>query len=81
MPQKVKCDLYDLKHLIKDPACNKGATSTLLDIILVSNPRRYTGALNANFNLSDGHNPISAVALIIKQKDIFYRSYVVKLVI
>ena len=73
------CDLYDLKNLIKDPTCHKGATSTLLDNILVSNHRRYTGALNANFNLSDCHNLIGAAtrrfAPIMKPREIFYRSY------
>ena len=73
------CDLYDLKNLIKDPTCHKGAASTLLDNILVSNHRRYTGALNANFNLSDCHNLIGAAtrrfAPIMKPRKIFHRSY------
>ena len=73
------CDLYDLKNLIKDPTYHKEATSTLLDNILVSNHRRYTGALNANFNLSDCHNLIGAAtrlfAPIMKPRKIFYRSY------
>ena len=73
------CDLYDVKNLLKDPTCHKGATSTLLDNILVSNHRRYTGALNANFNLSDCHNLIGAAtrryAPIMKPRKIFCRSY------
>ena len=72
------CDLYDLKNLIKYPTFHKGATSTLLDNILVSNHRRCTGALNANFNLSECHNLIGAAtrrfAPIMKPRKIFYRS-------
>ena len=73
------CDLYDLKNVIKDPTCHKGATPTLLDNILVSNHRRYTGALNANFNLSGCHNLMGAAtrrfAPIMKPRKIFYHSY------
>ena len=31
------CDTYGLSNLIKEPTCHKGPTSTLLDIILVTN--------------------------------------------
>ena len=41
------CDLYDLSNLINDPTCLKGSTPSILDVILVTNPRRYISTLNA----------------------------------
>ena len=73
------CDVYGLTNLIKTPTCHKGPVSTLIDIILVSNPKRYIGTLNANFGLSDHHNIIGAVtrrfAPSLKPHRIYYRSY------
>ena len=54
------CDTYGLFNLIKEPTCHKGTVSTLLDIILVTNSKRYSGVLNANFCLSDVHNIVGA---------------------
>ena len=41
------CDLYCLTNLIKEATCHKGTNPSILDIILVSNPRRYAAVLNA----------------------------------
>ena len=41
------CDLYNLSNLINDPTCFKGSAPSILDVILVTNPRRYISTLNA----------------------------------
>ena len=73
------CDVYGLTNLIKTPTCHKGPVSTLIDIILVSNPKRYIDTLNANSGLSDHHNIIGVAtrrfALSLKPRRIYYRSY------
>ena len=73
------CDVYGLTNLIKTPTCHKGPVSTLIDIILVSNPKRYIDTLNAKFVLSDHHNIIGAAtrrfAPSLKPHRIYYRSY------
>ena len=55
------CDLYDLRNLIQEPTCHKGNTSTLIDVVLVSNPRKYVKSLNCPCELSDFHNFVGAV--------------------
>ena len=73
------CDMYDLKNLIKEPTCHKGPVSTLLDVLLVTNARRYTKALNEEFCLSDFHNVVGAAtrryAPARKSYPIHYRSF------
>ena len=73
------CDVYNLKNLIKDPTCHKGNVSTLLDVILVSNYRRYAGVLNCACELSDCHNFVGAAtkrfAPSQKPRRIYYRSF------
>ena len=71
--------VYGITNLIKHPTCHKGAASTLLDVILVSNARRYVSVLNEKFDISDHHNIIGAAtrrhAPSKKPKRIYYRSY------
>ena len=73
------CELFDLQNLIKEPTCHKGPTPTILDVILVSNPRRYGGTLNCPCPLSDFHNVIAAAtkrfAPSQQPRQISYRSY------
>ena len=73
------CDLYGLSNLVKDPTCHKGPTSTLLDVVLVNNVKRYMGVLNEQFCLSDFHNIVGAstrrFAPIRKPYLLQYRSY------
>ena len=57
---KTFCDLYDLSNLINEPTCFKGSTPSILDVILVTNPRRYISTLNARCYVSDFHNIIGA---------------------
>ena len=52
------CEQYDLTNLIKEPTCHKGPTLSLLDVILVSNARRYSATLNVCCDISDFHNII-----------------------
>ena len=73
------CDTYGLTNLIKKPTCHKGRESTLLDIVLVSNPKRYSGTLNAKFYPSDFHNVVGGAtrrfAPVKKPYHLKYRSY------
>ena len=73
------CDTYGLKNLIKSPTCHKSQNSTLLDVLLVNNPKRYIDSLNAPFCLSDFHNIIGAAtrrfAPVRKPFVLQYRSY------
>ena len=73
------CDVYNLTNLVKSPTCFKGHTPTLLDNILVSNPRKYSGVLNCQCELSDVHNCIGVAtkrfAPSYKPRRIEYRSY------
>lgn len=73
------CDMYNLTNLIKGPTCHKGAISTLLDVILVTNPRYYANALNCPCIVSDFHNFIGAAtkrfAPVQIPRKIHYRSY------
>ena len=54
------CDLYCLTNPVKEATCHKGPNLSILDIILVSNPRRYAVVLNAECPISDFHNIIGA---------------------
>ena len=47
------CDIYDLKNLVVSPNCHKDNNPTLLDVILVSKPRRFAKSLNYECILSD----------------------------
>ena len=73
------CDLYDLRNLIHEPTCHKGNTSTLIDVVLVSNPRKYVKSLNCPCELSDFHNFVGAVtrrfAPSQRPRHINYRTY------
>ena len=73
------CDTYCLTNLIKDPTCHKGPTPTLLDAILVNNPRKYLDIINVPCEISDVHNIIGAAtrrfAPLLKPHTIYYRSY------
>ena len=73
------CDLYGLHNLIDQPTCFKGATSSVIDVILVTNRKKYSGVLNCNYHISDVHNFIGAAtrryAPLRKPRHIFYRSY------
>ena len=52
------CEIYGCTNLITEPTCHKGDVSTLLDVILVTNPHKYLGTLNSGCNISDFHNII-----------------------
>ena len=71
--------MYSLCNLIKNPTCHKAATSTLLDVVLVSNRAKYLGVLNCVCEMSDFHNFVGAstrkFAPRQQPKHIFYRSY------
>ena len=73
------CDTYWLSNLIKEPTSHKGTVSTLLDIILVTNSKRYSMVLNVNFCLRDVHNLVGAAtkhfAPSQKPRKINYRSF------
>ena len=72
------CDYYNLYNLINKPTCCKGKP-TVIDVILVSNKRKYSGILNCESHVSDFHNWIGAAtkrfAPTQKPSRIKYRSY------
>ena len=73
------CDIYDLKNLVVSPTCHKGNNPTLLDVILVSKPRRFVKSLNCACILSDFHNFVGAATKkhmpLTEPRKIIYRSY------
>ena len=73
------CDIYDPKNLIVSPTCHKGNNPTLLDVILVSKPRRFAKTLNCECILSDFHNFVGAATKkhlpLSEPRRIIYRSY------
>ena len=52
------CERCNMKNLITSPTCHKGTSPTILDVILVSQPKRFTEFLNCECPLSDFHNVI-----------------------
>ena len=76
---KTFCEMYDMKNLIVAPTCLKGPVPTLLDVLLVTKPRRFAGTLNCECILSDFHNFIGAAtkkyAPTAEPRKIIYRSY------
>ena len=77
--QQYKIFVKFMGLLITEPTCHKGDVSTLIDVILVTNPRRYLGTLNSEYNISDFHNIIGAAtrrfAPSLKPQKIIYPSY------
>ena len=73
------CDVYSLSNLIKSPTCFKGKEPNLLDVILVSNPKRYAGTVNCDCPVSDVHNFIGVATKrhtpLYHPRKIYYRSY------
>ena len=71
--------MYDKKNLIVAPNCLKGPVPTLLDVVLVTKPRRFAGTLNCECIPSDFHNFIGAAtkkyAPTAEHRKIIYRSY------
>ena len=72
------CNEFSLYNLVKSPTCDKGKNPTLIDVILVSKPRRFTGELNSPCWLSDHHNFICVSTKLCLPpelpKKIYYRS-------
>ena len=54
--------ICDLMNLIQEPTCHKDETSTVIDAVLISNPRKYVKSLNYVCELSDFHNLVGIVA-------------------
>ena len=74
------CELYGLKNLVDGPTCFKSRLNpSSIDVILVTNPRKYIDVINSTFELSDFHNIIGAstrrFAPKLKPYPIKYRSY------
>ena len=74
------CDMYGLYNLITEPTCFKSATApSLIDVILVTDRKKYSGVINCNCHVSDVHNSIGAAtrrfAPLRKPRHVFYRSY------
>ena len=55
------CELYGLKNLVDGPTCFKSKVNpSSIDVILVTNPRKYIDVLNSRFELSGFHNIVHA---------------------
>ena len=65
------CELYSMKNLITSPTCHKGSPPTILDVILVSQPKRFTESLNCECPLSDFHNIIDGATKQFVVRDLF----------
>ena len=76
---KISCDTYNLKNLITSPTCHKGQHSTVIDVVLVSNPKKYAGVLNCECAVSDFHNFVGAATMrfapFYHPRVIYYRNY------
>ena len=73
------CEMCDMKNLIVAPTYLKGPVPTLLDVILVTKPRRFAGTLNCECIFSDFNKFIGAAtkkyAPSAHPRKIIYRSY------
>ena len=73
------CDMYSLSDRIKAPTCFKGKEPNLLEVILVSNPKRYAGTVNCDCPVNDVHNCIGVATKrhnrLYHPRKIYYRSY------
>ena len=71
--------MYNLQNIITNGTCFKGSKATLLDLIIVSKPKRYGSTLNFNCGLSDCHNFVLACTKLqharFRPKMVTYRSY------
>ena len=75
---KAFCKLYDLTNMVKDPSCFKGSTPTCLNVILVSNPRRFLSLLNApslSVTFITLLEPEQRFASMKTPQTIYYKSY------
>ena len=72
-------DMYGLTDLVKKPTCFKKPEGTLIDHILVRNPKRFKNNLNVFCGYSDWHNLVGCVTKLEvppkKPLKITYRSY------
>ena len=71
------CNSFSLTNLIKEPTCFKGSPS-LLDVIMVCNPKRFKNTVNISCPVSDHHNLICTVTKLklspFAPKIVYYRS-------
>ena len=76
---KTFMDAYNLKCLIKQPTCYKSQCPSLVDLILVTNPKYFSKSVNFECGLSDFHNIIcTATKLHVTRRckrKIKYRSF------
>ena len=73
------CEICNLKNLTTSPTCPKEQSLTILDVILVSKPKRFIEYLNCECPSSDFHKVIGGAtkqyAPFEKPREIYYRSY------
>ena len=76
---KTFMDAYNLKCLVKQPTCYKSQCPSLVDLILVTNPKYFSKSVNFDCGLSDFHNIIcTATKLHVTRRckrKIKYRSF------
>ncbi len=73
------CIMNDLQNITRGPTCFKGLQPSMIELCIVSKPRRFGKSLNYNCSLSDWHNLIAVPTKIQisrrQPKEIVYRSY------
>ena len=78
-PMTDTCNTYALHNLVLEPTCFKSINPTLLDVILVTKPKRFTKVLYCSCWLSDFHNIVcvSTKLSLPRRNDrrILYRSF------
>ena len=73
------CQVFGLKNLITNPTCFKSKCGTLIDPVIVMNPKRFQSPINIHFGYSDFHNLVGCVTKLQvplqKPMSLEYRSY------
>ncbi len=58
------CHIYNLQNLITDSTCFKKQEGTLIDPILVKNPRTFKGSINVYCSFSDWHHMMGCITKV-----------------
>lgn len=73
------CHIFGLKNLVTEPTCFKTVNGTLIDPVIVMNPKRFQNPLNIVFGYSDFHNIVGCITKLKvppkKPMTVEYRSY------
>ncbi len=59
--------MNDLQNITRGPTCFKSLQPSMIDLCMVSKPRRFGKFLNYNCGLSDWHNLIAVPTKILEE--------------